>query len=119
MATRGEVEQFLNLFKVKFEIWGIVFLDGREKNYQALADLNITRDERLSIVKSIQIEDYSQGPIKDVLNDYGEMWIFGKDVNGIEIYIKIAMGKPNLKTICISFHKAENKMSYPLRISNL
>ena len=115
MATRTEVEQFLNQFKVKLEIWGIVFLDGREKNIQALADLGISRFERLDIIKTIQVEDYSEGPIKDVLNDYGEMWVFGKDVNGFETYIKITMGKPSLKTICISFHQAEHPMNYPLK----
>lgn len=42
MATRREVEEFLSQFKVKLEVWGIVFLDGREKNMRALADINIT-----------------------------------------------------------------------------
>lgn len=115
MATRNEVEQFLSQFKVKLDIWGIVFLDGREKNMQALADLNISRFERLNEIKTIEVEHYSEGPIRDVLNDYGEMWVFGKDVNGIETYIKITLGKPNLKTICISFHQAEHPMTYPLK----
>lgn len=84
MATRSEVEQFLSQFKVKLDIWGIIFLDGREKNMQALADLNISRFERLNEIKTIKVEHYSEGPIRDVLNDYGEMWVFGKDVNGIE-----------------------------------
>ena len=34
---------------------------------------------------------------------------------GAETYIKITMGKPNLKTICISFHQAEHPMDYPLK----
>lgn len=115
MATHNEVELFLNQFKVKLEVFGVFFLDGREKNYQALLDLNISRFERLEIVKSIQVEDYSEGPIQDLLNNYGEMWVFGKDVDGQEVYIKITMGKPNLKAICISFHKAEYPMNYPLK----
>ena len=115
MATRGEVEQFQSQFKVKLDIWGIVFLDGREKNMQALADLNISRFERLNEIRTIKVEHYSEGPIRDVLNDYSEMWVFGKDVNGIETYIKITLGQPNLKTICISFHQAEHPMTYPLK----
>lgn len=114
MATRSEVELFLSQFKVKLDIWGIIFLDGREKNMQALADLNISRFERLRI-RTIQVEHYSEGPIRDELNDYGEMWVFGKDVNGTETYIKITLGKPNLKTICISFHQAELPMTYPFK----
>ncbi len=115
MATKDEVKQFLDQFKVKLEIWGIVFLDGREKNMQALLDLNISRFERLNVIKEIKVEDYSEGPIRDVLNDYGEMWVFGKDVNNLETYIKITMGKPHLKTICISFHQAEHPMKYPFK----
>lgn len=115
MTTRHEVEQFLSQFKMKLEVYGIFFLDGREKNIQALIDLNITRFERMAVVKSIQVEDYSEGPIRDVLNDYGEMWVFGKDVNEQEVYIKITMGKPNLNAICISFHVAEHPMQHPLK----
>lgn len=115
MATRREVEEFLSQFKVKLNIWGIVFIDGRDKNMQALTDLNITPTERVEEVKTIQVEHYSEGPIRDLLNDYGEMWVFGKDVKGIETYIKITVGKPNMKTICISFHRAEHPMEYPLK----
>ncbi len=115
MTSKEEVEAFLEQFKIKVSIWGIVFLDNREKNAQTLLNLNISRLERLDIINSIKIEDYSQGPIIDALNDYGEMWVFGKDVKGVEIYIKITIGKPNLKSICISFHQAEHPMKYPLK----
>lgn len=115
MTSKEEVEAFLEQFKIKVSIWGIIFLDNREKNAQTLLNLNISRLERLNIINSIKVEDYSQGPIIDALNDYGEMWVFGKDVKGVEIYIKITIGKPNLKSICISFHQAEYPMSYPLK----
>lgn len=115
MTSKEEVEAFLEQFKIKVSIWGIVFLDNREKNAQTLLNLNISRFERLNIINSIKTEDYSQGPIIDALNDYGEMWVFGKDVKGVEIYIKITIGKPNLKSICISFHQAEHPMKYPLK----
>ena len=115
MATRSEVEAFLSLFKVKIDIWGVVFLDSREKNMKALADINITPDQRIEEVKSIQVEHYSEGPITDLLNGFGEMWVFGKDVKGVETYIKVTLGQPNLKTICISFHRTEHPMTYPLK----
>lgn len=115
MATRLEVEQFLSQFKMKLDVFGVFFLDGRGKNAQALLDLDITRLERMEVVRSIEVEDYSEGPFRDILNDFGEMWVFGKDVKGHEVYIKISMGKPNLGSICISFHIAEYPMSYPLK----
>lgn len=67
MATRIEVEDFLSKFKVKLEIFGIFFLD-RDKNVYSLTELGITRFERLAVVKSIEVDDYSEGPIRDQLN---------------------------------------------------
>ena len=116
MATRSDVEQFLNQFKVKLDIWGVFFLDSREKNKQTMAQLNFRNLERLNVVKSIVVEDYSEGPIKDELNGFGNMWVFGKDVDGHEIYIKITLGRPGSNTICISFHFAEYPMQYPFKV---
>lgn len=112
MATRNEVEQFLDQFKVKLDIWGIFFLDNREKNKETMSFLNFRNMDRLNVVKSIEVEDYSEGPIKDQLNGFGEMWVFGKDVAGQEIYIKITLGRPGSNTICISFHIAEHPILY-------
>lgn len=115
MTTRNDVEHFLDRFKVKVEIWGIFFLDSREKNKETMAFLNFRSMDRLNVVKSIEVEDYSAGPIKDQLNGFGEMWVFGKDVAGQEIYIKITLGSPGTRTICISFHIAEHPMQYPFK----
>jgi hypothetical protein len=43
------------------------------------------------------------------------MWVFGKNVKGQEVYIKITLGFPISTTICISFHFAEYPMRYPLK----
>jgi hypothetical protein len=115
MATREEVERFLNDFHTKLKIFGIIFRDDRGKNMQALTELEITPTRRENLIKEIVVEDYSDGPITDTLNKYGEMWVFGKDVKKQEVYIKISFGHPNTSTICISFHRAEHPIRYPLR----
>lgn len=92
MALKNEVEAFLASFHEKIEIFGILFRDDREKNRMALIDLDISRLERLEVIKSIETEDYSEGPIPDELNLGTEMWVFGKDVNSIEVYIKSPWG---------------------------
>lgn len=115
MATKQEVEQFLNQFKVKLDIWGVFFMDEREKNKQTMIQMNFRQLDRLKVVRSIDVEDYSEGPICDQLNGFGEMWVFGKDVNEREVYVKICLGKPGTKTICISFHIAEFPMKYPFK----
>ncbi len=115
MTLREEVEAFLASFHEKVKVFGILFRDDREKNRNALIDLDISRYERNEIIKSIETEDYSEGPIPDELNHGSELWVFGKDVNGIEVYIKITMGGFNGRTICISFHRADHPMNYPLK----
>jgi hypothetical protein len=112
MATREEVEKFLNNFHAKLTVFGIVFRDDRGKNAQALAELEITPIYREGVIKEICAEDYSEGPIVDTLNKLGDMWVFGKDVKKQEVYIKISLGHT---AICISFHKAERPMKYPLK----
>ena len=91
MSLKEEVEAFLASFHEKVKIFGILFRDDREKNRNALFDLDISRFERSEIIKSIETEDYSEGPIPDELYHGTEMWVFGKDVKGIEVYIKITM----------------------------
>lgn len=113
MALKDEVEAFLSSFHEKVKVFGILFRDDREKNRKALFDLEISRLERTEIIKSIETEDYSEGPIPDELYHGSEMWVFGKDVKGIEVYIKITMGGLNGRSICISFHRAEHPMNYP------
>lgn len=118
MATKEEVESFLTIFRQKLKVYSIVFRDDRHKNLSTLALLDIPPSARVRVVESITVEDYSEGPILDTLNKMGEMWVFGKDVYGHEVYIKISLGRPNSSTICISFHVAEFPMNYPFKKEN-
>ena len=52
---------------------------------------------------------------EDTINQFGEMWVFGKDKDQTEIYIKISLGTPNSHVICISFHKAEKEIHYAFK----
>lgn len=93
MATREEVERFINNFQSKLKIFQIIFRDDRGKNTQALAELEISPTYRETVIKEIVVEDYSEGPIVDILNKYGEMWVFGKDVKKQEHYCPVKAGK--------------------------
>lgn len=115
IATIAEIEKFLQGFKQKVEIFDIIFWDERGKNTDALAALDIIPNQRKEIIKTITVTDYSEGPITNLLNQLGDLWVFGKEVNGQEVYIKICYGLPNKQTICISFHVAEHPMKYPYK----
>ncbi|MBR3387842.1 MAG: type II toxin-antitoxin system MqsR family toxin [Bacteroidales bacterium] len=115
MVTKEDVRAFLEQFNVKAQIFGIRFRDDRGKNRETLLKLDITPLQREVIVKSLEVSDYVEGPVIDELNKNGEMWVFGKDVKGRDVYIKITLGYENGQTICISFHIAEHPLKYPFK----
>jgi hypothetical protein len=115
LATIHDVENFLRDFKTKAQIFDIFFRDARQKNTQALLDLELTPLKRREIVDAIVAIDYSEGPIDDDLNGIASLWVFGRTHKNQEIYIKISMGTKDNPAICISFHLAEYPMSYPLK----
>jgi hypothetical protein len=114
-VKRSEIEAFLKEFHLKLSVFRIVF-ENREKNLDALLQLEITGSEREEVIKSLIPEDYFGGPTPDT-NDTTRppYWEFGKMAKGKEVYIKINMGHANKSVICISFHIAEHKIVYPLK----
>lgn len=112
IREKKEVEAFLRQFFPKMDIWGIFFLN-RDKNYEALRLLGITPVAREEIIREIVPEDYVETVID--MASYGDMWVFGKDHEGRELYIKVSMGQPGSKTICISFHTAERPIRYAFK----
>lgn len=115
MATKEEVQAFLQNFKAKLSIWGVVFRDERGKNFQTLLALEITPKYRESILNELQALDYCQGPIEEKLYGGSDMWVFGKTIKKTEIYIKITLGLQGKQVICISFHEAEKALIYPFK----
>lgn len=113
MVTRENVQGFLDQFQAKLKIFGIIYRDDRGKNQKALEELEIVPSYRKIIIESLIVEDYVEGPVVDTLNRLGEFWVFGKDVKGREVYIKIMMSEYIPQTICISFHLAEHPLKYP------
>ena len=112
---RDAVEKFLQDFKLKMKIWSIFFRNDRYKNAQTLLDLEIAPLKRRKIIEELKAEDYSEGPLPDTLNKQSPLWVFGKQVKGKEVYIKITMGTVNNPVICISFHVAGHSMKYPFK----
>lgn len=119
MATKDEVNSFLAQFHTKAKVFGVVYFGGREKNMNTLAELGITAKFRDDIVKQISTEDFYKGPEPNVQNNLGEMWAFGKTINGKEVYIKITLGLTNNSAVCMSFHIAEHTIQYPFKEQNV
>jgi hypothetical protein len=114
-STKEQVESFLNDFHTKFRIFNIIFLN-RNKNIQALFDLEITAEDRLEFIKNLKPENYFNGPNLDAYDpDSPPNWEFGMIIKDYEVYIKINTGKPNKSVMCISFHIAEQEIIYPFK----
>ncbi|MES2764501.1 MAG: toxin [Bacteroidota bacterium] len=109
-----DVENFLNRFHPKLGIFNIIFRN-RDKNIQALLDLEITPDKRLKIIENLKPIDYYGGPEELIDFPGQDCWEFGVNYKDAEIYIKISLGNLNNSTICISFHRAERKMKFPYK----
>ncbi len=115
MAREDEIESFLKDLRMKINLFDIAFR-RREKNLQALAILDITPKARKEAILSLVSTDYCSGPITDAdIPGAPDYYVFGKTINGVEVYIKLNPGKLNKMVDCISFHPAENPLSYPLK----
>jgi glycerophosphoryl diester phosphodiesterase len=110
--SQEEVEQFLKNFKASWD--GNVVPRTDSKNDDTLTILGITPKHRMEEVKRLRYVDYFRGPSPDHDGEPGkEWWEFGLRVKGHEIYIKIRIGKYGAK--CMSFHIAEEKITYPFK----
>lgn len=113
--TPDAVEQFLSDFKSKMKIWDVLFRDDRGKNAQTLIELELRPIDRNAILETLDVKDYSEGPLPDTLYKGTDLWIFGKMVKKREVYIKITLGAAGSSVICISFHLADHKIKYPFK----
>lgn len=114
--TKEDVQKFLAQFHEKMKVFGILYRDDRGKNQSAIEELELVPSFRNVVIENLVAEDYVHGPVVDELNKLGEMWVFGKDVKGREVYIKIMLGGVGCQTICISFHLAEYPLVYPFKV---
>jgi hypothetical protein len=115
MVSKQEVETYLEELRVKIKIFGILFRDDRGKNQQTLHDLEISPVKRKEIINSLKVQDYSEGPLEEKMHSILPMWVFGKQVNQQEVYIKVSMGNENSQAVCISFHISEHPINYPFK----
>lgn len=115
MADKSIVKSFLQELKQLIKVWGIIFSNRPKNSIQNLADLSITAKMREEIILNLEVKDYSDGPLDETQQGGTEMWIFGKTIKNQQVYIKLTISKISGGAICISFHKAEFPMEFPLK----
>jgi hypothetical protein len=112
MTLKIDVEDFLAAFKAKLSVFGY-FLINRDKNDETIEDLELKEKDIKKVLETLTVKEYSEGPKQEDFYDRGEMWIFGKTIKKVLIYIKITLAGVSKPVICISFHKAEYEMNFP------
>lgn len=116
--TPDEVELFLQAFKVKVNTFEVVFLNERPKNsIKALLAISFSPANRRALLLDLQVGDYAQGPFADKITGL-PLWVFGRRVNQVDLYIKIHMGASGKPAVCVSFHEEEKDkapLTFPYR----
>lgn len=112
-VTVEDVRSFLNSLNVKLDVYGMVFAD-RRRCQETMRMLGINEVVAKNIVRTLDVADFSK--YFDDTTQWGcDLWAFGKDVKGEEVYIKIGLGLPDRQTVCVSFHKADFPIQYPFK----
>lgn len=109
------VTLFLKEFKALVQNKKLYFVD-RKAHMNSLINLGLTKQICIELLLDLTLVDYCQGPLPD--KDLpGNVWIFGKTVDGCEIYIKLKIADVGGERIakCISFHPAERPLWYPYK----
>lgn len=113
---RFHILNFLKDFK-ELMGQGHYYVKEHHKNIQALRDLGINARLRDELILSVAMDDYSSGPNPDEYHP-GYYWVFGKNLDNVEIYIKlkiVSLNNGNEKAVCLSFHPSEHPLKYPFR----
>ena len=113
-ATREEVLGFLKEFKdAAVQHRGIFFVNRHEYDLTR-KNLEINKFYVENEIYALKPENYSRGPEPDH-GQPGTVWIFGKNIRGREIYIKLKVAAADVAKIakCLSFHIADRPIQYP------
>jgi hypothetical protein len=78
-----------------------------------LLDLDYDVEDVVNRLKELKVEEYSETKIdKDDVNP-PILFVFGKDINGKLIYVKLKIRNQQKQVVCVSFHYAKDKMEFP------
>lgn len=115
-TSKSKANSFLKEFKeIITSGRGLVIIPRAETN-ATITMLGLTRKTVKIEILGLSVIDYSSGPSPD-RDRAGDIWIFGKEIHGHEIYIKLKIAKVRDIKIakCISFHEAEFSLKYPFK----
>ena len=123
IESSAQVEEYLAnvkrvLCEVTFDISNdfeilLSSIEGKPgyQNFETLSDLGYTSVDVRDVLLSLTTKDYHRTMIDNKEYSDSAFRVFGRQMNGKEVYIKIKIRKSETKQVfCISFHYA----SYPI-----
>lgn len=117
-ATAKEIQEFLDAFKSDMDQNGLNIWPT-QKNDAFLLESGFSNDDVETIIRSLAVRDYEAGPKDDDKGHFradGEVWIFSREYEGFELYIKLKRtGTQTIVSECLSAHEAEFPMRKPMR----
>lgn len=78
-----------------------------------LLDLDYDAEDVVERLKELKVEEYSETKIDKDDVAPPMLFVFGKDINGKLIYVKLKIRNQKNQVVCVSFHYAKNKMKFP------
>lgn len=116
MLKRTEIRDFLVEFKGIMSKGRGLDIVNRRENIDTLAKKGLTKKNLIEEIMTLSVENYCQGPEPD-RDKPGNIWVFGKQIDTEEIYIKLKIAQVGKEKIakCISFHIADFPLCYPYR----
>ena len=116
VADRVLVAVFLMQAKELIDARRLDFYN-RAKNIATLSRLGLRMQHQIEILQSLQPRNYSHSiePREGTIEDG---WVFGIMEQNVELYIKlniVDIPSSGERLVCVSFHEAEQPLSYPYR----
>ena len=79
-----------------------------------MLDLDYDISDVADRLRELTLQEYSETLIDKDNTESPLLFVFGKDINGREVYIKLKMkGNQQKYVLCVSFHYAKEKMTFP------
>ena len=78
-----------------------------------LLDLDYNAEDVVNRLKELKVEEYSETKIDTDNVNPPILFVFGKDINGRLIYVKLKIRDQQKQVVCVSFHYAKDKMEFP------
>ena len=89
-------------------------MDEEHSTPYTLLDLNYNAEDVVKRISELTISEYSETLIDKDNVDPPLLFVFGKNIEGKLVYIKMKIkGEEKRQILCVSFHYAKERMEFP------